>query len=340
MTITSRAPTRIDFAGGWTDVADFARPEGGRVVHAAVNLFAHVEVWLGGQGIKFVAEDLGERQTFASPSAITYEGPLLLHKAALNMLPVTGGIELISRNDAPLGSGLGGSGALDVALLAALARCRREEYDAQELAELAFELESRELGLLGGRQDQYAAAFGGFNWLTFGENSVTVRPLDVPLELAQDLSRVLVLVYTGQTHFSSQTHARVWEAYQAADGDVTNALRTMRDLADACPSVIEAGDWQRLAALVDENWRQQQRLDVTIATSKTQDIEGAARMAGAWGMKATGAGAGGCMAILADPANRERVITSVRACGGEVLDYEFCFEGVEVAEREDAGSQS
>ncbi len=340
MTTRSRAPMRIDFAGGWTDVSDFVDDEGGIVVNAAINLFARVEVSLGGRTIRLVAEDLGQRQVFRDLGDITYNGPLLLHKAALTMMPVTGGIELISRSDAPLGSGLGGSGALDVALLAALARVRRERFEARELAELAFRLESRELGLQGGRQDQYAAALGGFNRLDFSTTGVRAQRLELSADAGRELGLCVVLIYTGQTHFSSKTHDRVWNSYRASDAEVTSALHTIRDVADAAHGALKTGNYRRLADLVDENWRQQQRLDPTIATSKMREIEHAVRAVGAWGVKATGAGAGGCLAAFTDPADRAAIEASARACGGEILEFEFCTDGVEIVETEDAASHS
>ena len=167
MAIRSRAPMRIDFGGGWSDVARFCETETGVVVNAAISLYAHGEFLLGGRLIRLHASDIGERLTVSSPRELVYNGRLDLQKAALNMLPVTGGIEIISWCDAPPGSGLGGSGALDVALVAGLARCRQEGYDAIEFAELGFMLEAGELGLLGGKQDQYAGAVGGFLRLDF-----------------------------------------------------------------------------------------------------------------------------------------------------------------------------
>jgi D-glycero-alpha-D-manno-heptose-7-phosphate kinase len=133
MSVHTRAPLRVDFAGGWTDVPVFADAEGGAVVNAAIGLHVHVDFLLPGKGaqsqrITLHAEDLKEHVTIQSSGAIAYDGQLDLHKAALNMLPVTGGIEVLSRSDAPSGSGLGASGALDVALLAGLARCREEAY--------------------------------------------------------------------------------------------------------------------------------------------------------------------------------------------------------------------
>ncbi len=332
MSVHARAPMRIDFAGGWTDVPVFVERERGVVVNAAITLFVHVEFLLGTGRIRLHAEDLGERVSVPSAAFIAYDGKLDLHKAALNMLPVTGGIEVLSRSDAPSGSGLGASGALDVSLLAGLARCRDEAYTAQELAELGFELETRELTLLGGRQDQYAAALGGFHELSFIGDEVQARQLDVSPEAAADLTSHLVVAYSGHSHFSSQTHERVWEEFTSGSPDVTDAMYAIRDLAAAAAPMVEACDWQGLAKIVAENWQHQQRLDATIATARLQTIEAAALAAGAWGVKATGAGAGGCVLILGPPAARSAIVAAVGRGGATVLDTAFSFDGVTVDE--------
>ncbi len=336
MTVHSRAPLRLDFAGGWSDVADFADREGGTVVNATVNIFVHVDFLLGGNRIRLHAEDMGEHLTVESPAFLNYDGKLDLHKAALNLLPVTGGIEILSRSDAPPGSGLGGSGALDVALLAGLAHCRQEAYQPAELAELGFMLEAGELSLLGGKQDQYAAALGGFNQLDFGHSSVRVRGLSISESEAQDLGRHLVLLYTGRTHFSSQTHARVWGSFHGGNATVAGAIRAMRDTARLVGPVLESGDWRRLGELMDETWRNQQLLDATMFTAAIRAVDLAVREAGAWGLKATGAGAGGCMVVICPAERRDAVADAARAHGAEVLPYDFTFEGVRVWQRDDA----
>ncbi len=336
MIVRTRAPLRIDWAGGWTDVPAFADAEGGAVVNAAISLAVHVDFLLGGGAIRLRAEDLGERVTVPNSGLIRYDGKLDLHKAALNMLPVTGGIEILSRSDAPVGSGLGGSGALDVALLAGLARCREEPYAPEELAEIAFQLETQELGLAGGRQDQYGAALGGVHHYTFGAAATAVRPVAVSEDAARDLARHTSLVYTGRSHFSSQTHERVWSRYAGGDADVGDALHALQALPEAAAAALEAGDWRALAAVVDENWRQQQRLDATISTTKSREIEQAARAAGAWGVKATGAGAGGCLVVLHAAGTRGAVAEAVAGRGGEPLAFAFQADGVRVEVEDDA----
>jgi D-glycero-alpha-D-manno-heptose-7-phosphate kinase len=335
VSVHARAPTRIDFAGGWTDVPAYAEREGGAVVNAAISLHVHADFLLGDNRIRLVAEDLGERISLASSRDIRYDGKLDVHKAALNMLPVTGGIEILSRSDAPSGSGLGASGALDVALLAGLARCRREEFAAEDVAEMAFELETAELGLLGGRQDQYASALGGFHLLTL-HRGIELKALAVAPDQVRDLERHVVLLHTGHSHFSSATHARVWAAYDRREPAVTDALATIRRLADDAATACEACDWRSLAAIVDENWRQQQRLDATISAPRAQEIERAVRAEGAWGLKATGAGAGGCVAVIAPPDRREAIERAAQRAGASVLPFGFSHEGVVVWEEASA----
>jgi len=331
MSVRAQAPVRIDFAGGWSDVPEFANREGGAVMNAAIAPGTEVECLMGGDRIRLHSDDLGEHVTLASPTAIRYDGRLDLHKAALNMLPVGGGIEITSRSGVPPGSGLGASASLDVALVAALARCRQDlEYDAPDLAELGFHLEAEELGLSGGRQDQYAAALGGFLYLQFRRDGVEVERLPVSRAQAEDLARHLVLVYTGQTHFSSATHDRVWGAYRRSDPDVSRAIATMRELAGEAAHAVRAGDWSALASVVDRNWTEQQRLDATMSTEGTKRIERAARAAGALGLKATGAGAGGCIAIFARPDQRDDVGRSCELEGGRVLAWNWDAAGVRV----------
>jgi D-glycero-alpha-D-manno-heptose-7-phosphate kinase len=321
----------VDLAGGWSDVPRFADTEGGVVVNAALRLAVHVEAISGGGGIRLIAEDLAERVSVRGAAELTYDGRLDLHKAAVNMLPVTGGIEVLTRADVPAGSGLGASGALDVALVAALARLRGETYDRAELAELGFHLEAVELGLEGGRQDQYAAAFGGVHEMVFRQGEVEVRPIALDPGGHEELERMLVVAYTGHSHFSAQTHRRVWDAYEAGRPDVVEALHALRDLGAAAATALRAGDWGRLAAAVDENWQQQQRLDATICTEGVRRVEEAARGAGSIAVKAAGAGAGGCLIVLTPPEVREAVAAAVTAVGARVLDARIDHDGVTVS---------
>ena len=321
------APVRVDFAGGWTDVPVFAERHGGVVVNAAVQLRVQVEVTPGGGRISLHATDIQERVLIFSPADIRYDGKLDLHKAALNMLPVTGGVEILSSSQVPAGSGLGASGALDVALVAALTMARMERIDVEDIAELGYMLEHHELGLLGGRQDQYAAALGGVSELTFKDGRPIVRRLELPPETLLDLERHLVIVYTGRSHFSSLTHEHVWDRYKSGDQEVLQALQAIREAAGAAAGAIEQQDWEALAEAVNANWHAQRSLHPTIATEGLIAIESVMRDAGALGVKATGAGAGGCLVAIVPPGRRSAVIAAAVRQGGRVLESKLDTDG-------------
>ncbi|HEX9727371.1 MAG TPA: hypothetical protein VGA37_02560 [Gemmatimonadales bacterium] len=338
MRVTAVAPVRIDLAGGWSDVPAFASREGGVVTNVTLDLCARVECRPGGKTIRLHAADLAQRVVAASPSDLVYDGRLDLHKAALNMLPVTGGIEIWSRSDVPPGSGLGASGALDVALVAALAACRQETFDPAEIAELAFRLEAVELQLDGGRQDQYAAALGGWHRFDFAESGVTVGEVPATAEQVREFAGMLVVAYTGETHFSADTHRQVWAAYRAGRSETVEALRVIRDCGAAAAGALARADWRHLAAVVDENWRAQQRLDASIATPTLRRVEEAMRVAGAWGIKATGAGAGGCLVALGEPGRRDAIGRAAESAGATVFACALSQRGVEVRRAEDDGA--
>jgi len=155
------APTRLDFAGGWTDVPPFSAREGGVVVNGCIGLSARVDLKLGGALIRLVSEDLGQELECADSRGLVLDGRLDLVKAALRMFPVQSACTLTTRSDAPPGSGLGSSGALDVALVAALAGARGERLSGREIAEQAWYLETVEAKIPGGKQDQFAADHPG-----------------------------------------------------------------------------------------------------------------------------------------------------------------------------------
>lgn len=320
------APTRLDFAGGWTDVAPFAEREGGAVVSAAITLRAHAEFEPAKDGLMLAAEDLGRQDWIRTPADLARNEGLVLHRAAARMLPPGPGI-LRTRSDVPPGSGLGSSGAMDVALLAVLASVRGDVYDAEDLAALGFELEAREAGLPGGRQDQYAAALGGFHRFTFRGDVVGVEPLTLDPAFEAELERRTVICYTGRSRVSGETIARVMQAYDQRDPGVTAALRELVAIAGAMAGALVTGDLVGVARLLSANWAAQQRLDPVMATDEMRRLETAVRAAGALGGKAAGAGAGGCMFFLAGDD-----VTAVRdaaaSAGATVLPARWSSTGV------------
>jgi len=321
------APTRLDFAGGWTDVPPFSAREGGVVVNGCIGLSAHVDLKLGGALIRLVSEDLGQELECADSRGLVPDGRLDLVKAALRMFPVQSACTLTTRCDAPPGSGLGSSGALDVALVAALSGARGERLSEREIAEQAWYLETVEAKIPGGKQDQFAAALGGFQRLTFRDPDVGIEPITLEPAFAAALERQTVLCYTGRSRVSGATIARVMGAYERGDREVTGALRAMRDLADAMAEALRASDLARVAELVSANWRQQQALDAEMRTSEMARLEQGLAQAGALGGKAAGSGAGGAMFFIARDDPRP-AIAAAQEAGATVLPVHWTSDGV------------
>jgi len=320
------APLRLDFAGAWTDVPPFSAREGGVVVNAAIGLHTHVALTIGGKLLRLVAEDLGQTLECANSGGLVLDGKLDLLKAALRRFPVLGAFTLTTRCDAPLGSGLGSSGALDVALVAALTRARLERLGERDLAEQAWQVEAIEAKIPGGKQDQYAAALGGWHRLSFRDPDVGVEPLTLDPAFAAALERQIVLCYTHTSRVSGDTIARVMSAYERGDRKVTGALRGLKDVAEAMVLALRGADLARVGGLLAENWTHQQALVPGMQTPEMARLEQAMRAAGAIGGKAAGAGAGGSMFFLIN-GDRRAAVDAAAAAGVTVLPATWAAEG-------------
>jgi D-glycero-alpha-D-manno-heptose-7-phosphate kinase len=325
-TFSASAPVRLDLAGGWTDVPPFSAREGGVVVTAAIRLFARAEVQLGGSGFRLVSEDLQDQLEVGDSTGLVRDGRLDLLKAGLRMLPV-GGCTLRTRSDAPPGSGLGSSGALDVALVAALSSARGESPDPVEIAETACHLEAVEAAIPGGRQDQFASSLGGFLRLEFRDPEAEVQRLKLDPEFMADLAKRVVLCYTSASHFSGTTIERVMRAYEQGDRNVTRALHGLREVAEAMGGALLAADLPRIGRLLSENWRHQLALDGRMSTPEMARLEQAMIQAGALGGKAAGSGAGGCMFFLA-PDDPSPLIEAAEQAGVRLLPVAWALRGV------------
>ncbi|NNG17882.1 MAG: hypothetical protein HKM89_15510 [Gemmatimonadales bacterium] len=322
-----RAPVRLDFAGGWTDVPPFSESEGGAVVNAGIRLFANAEMVPGGHGVTLVSRDLNDEIRVATLDEFPLPGRLDLLQAALRVVPVEPPFRLETASDAPPGSGLGSSGAIDVALVAVLTRARGDDQSPRQLAELAWKAEAGEAGIAGGKQDQFASALGGVHLLEFQDPEVTAKRLELDSEFAAALARQTVLCYTGHSRVSGATITRVMTAYRQQNMTVTGALREMKDLAFAMAEALTDADLERVGRLLSRNWVCQQALDPDMQTEPMQRLEAAMESAGVLGGKAAGAGAGGSM-FFVTPGDPAPVRAAAESLGMIVLPVEWASEGV------------
>jgi D-glycero-alpha-D-manno-heptose-7-phosphate kinase len=320
------APLRLDLAGGWTDVPPFSAREGGLVVNLTIGLYAHATVETGGQGLVLNSEDLLEEVRLDSPAALNPRGPLPLLQSALRRFPVSPCM-VTTRSEAPAGSGLGSSGALDVALVSALLKARGETLEREELAHEAWEVEAIEAGMAGGKQDQYSAALGGCRFFRFNDPEVVTETIAMSDGLADHLQRHLVLCYTGTSRVSGDTIRRVMDAYERGNDGVVRALQGMKEIASRMVDALGNGKSEEIGALLSANWVHQQALDAQMLTPAMVRLDHAMRQAGVHGGKAAGAGAGGCMFFLAgrDP---EAAKQAARLAGAQVLPVTLVKEGV------------
>ena len=305
--LVARAPTRLDFGGGWTDVAPYCDEQGGAVCNVAIARYAMATVATG------------------APVEGAADAPLV--RAALRRAGIHGASASLT-SDFPQGAGLGGSSAAGVALAGALAALRGEILEPAALAERSRRTEIEELGVAGGFQDHYAAAFGGALLLTYA-GCVGVELLALTATTCESLARRAILVYTGESRISGSTITAVADAYRARDRDVCAALARMRELAPLMAASLRAGDLDALGEQLAEHWVHQRALHPSITTERIDAIEQAAARAGAIGMKALGASGGGCIVAIARD-GREDELARALAPLGERLTWSVDHGGFQV----------
>jgi len=260
---------------------------------------------------------------------LEYDGNLDLIKAALRRLPVQGGLEITTRCDAPPGSGTGSSAAVGVALIGLLNYFQLEKLSRHEIASLANRLEIEELHIHGGKQDQYAAAIGGINFMEFNDPAVSTSQLNIDPGVIYELEKHLVLCYTGQSRLSGDTIATVISAYERGDPKVTAALDGTAQAAKRVKTALINGDLKRFGELLTENWECQKQLHPTITNDTMEELYDIAMKNGACGGKACGAGAGGCLLFFCQPDKEHLVSQALAKAGGQILDFNFDFQGLQ-----------
>jgi D-glycero-alpha-D-manno-heptose-7-phosphate kinase len=310
--IVTRAPTRIDFGGGWTDVPPYCDEMGGFVCNLAITRYATASV------------ARGERRDMRNDSN---PADLAIANAATRRFDAHDVIVSV-RSDFPIGAGLGGSSAAGVATVAALAAACGETMTPTAIAELSREIEIGDLGIPGGRQDHYAAAYGGALGLRFSANHVDVQPIALTAQMRAEIEERCIIVYTGQSRISGETINAVLGAYRRGVPRVLNALQHMRANAEQIAVALGAGDLDRMASLVSEQWTHQRSLHSAIPTPLIDEIISKARGAGAIGAKALGASGGGCVLLIAGQGRGDDVRTVVASLG-EVLPFTVATRGVE-----------
>ena len=334
MVLRSRAPVRIDFAGGTTDLKAFRDTEGGAVLSGAIARYAYCSLNERREGVRIDSEDLREFVEARNVKEIEEQSNLRLLTMAMERLSTDTGVHVTVRTDAPPGSGTGSSASVGVALLALLDQRRglvtgdKSRFSRYELAEMACEIET-EMGIVGGKQDQYAAAVGGINYMEFHGDQVVVERVEVSPALIADLEKHLVLCYSGESRLSGDTNTKMIQAYESGDADVVGSLRTVKRVAEDGARALRGEDTEALADLLNEEYRARVRLSPAVLTPRMEEMVAAAREAGALAAKICGAGGGGCLLFYCAPDREGPVRRALEGVGGRVLDFTFDFGGLQ-----------
>lgn len=326
----SKAPLRITLAGGGTDVSPYPEEKGGAVLNCTINKFAYttLEATPGGGGHASVESlDYNLTINYQKASDLVYNGELDLVKATLKAFrpPDPDGaadsLRLFLHSDAPAGAGLGGSSTMCVALVGAFQRYLREPWTLYEVADLAYRIEREELGIHGGRQDQYAAAFGGFNFIEFIGNRTTVTPLKIAPEVQNELAYRLLLCYTGVSHYSNDIVTQQQLNYAERRAETVDALGATKQLALDMKNELVRGNLDEMGRLLDEGWKFKKLFTAGISNDRIDALYAHARDAGALGGKLLGAGGGGYILLFCDFARKAKVARAVQDAGGGVADF-------------------
>ena len=324
--LRARAPLRISFAGGGTDVSPFPEREGGAVLSSTINRYAFGSlVPSSGSRISIESLDYGVSLDFDRNESPGLDGRLDLAKVAIRRLVGDGrsGFRLFLHSNAPPGSGLGSSSAMIVAVVGLLRDFTGVRMSSYEIAKAAYLLERVDLGIAGGRQDQYASTFGGFNFIEFGRDYVVVNPLRIASDTVHELEHNMVLCYTGNTRESDGIISDQTARYESAEYDAVSALRSQKALAEEMKRALLHGRLSDFGHLMGVAWQEKKAMSPRITTPFIDELYDAALREGALGGKVTGAGGGGFMMFYCEFTRRHRVVDALVSAGASVADFGF-----------------
>ena len=320
----ARAPLRISLCGGGTDVSPYPEEHGGMVLSATINQYAYASLRPRRDSrLTLASLDYDVVARYDHPRRVKFDGNLDLIKAVVRAFKVRRGADLWVHSDAPPGSGLGSSSTLVVALIGVMSEWLRRPLPDYEVAELAYRIERVDLGLAGGRQDQYASAFGGFNFIEFNADGTVVNPLRIRTDVLNELEYRLLLCYMGQTRQSAKIIERQTAAYRAGQASVVEALRRLKSETLEMKKALLLGKVDALGELLHEAWESKKKLDEGISNSHVDRLYRLARREGAIGGKMPGAGGGGYFLLLTRFDRKHRVAAVLEKHGGQVVPFQF-----------------
>jgi D-glycero-alpha-D-manno-heptose-7-phosphate kinase len=328
--IRSRAPLRISFAGGGTDIEPYLSEKGGVVLSTTINRYSFgTLISRTDQAIQVESLDVEMFARFMASQKLNFDGQLDLVKAVLRKFEGwKQGFSLFLHSDAPPGSGLGSSSTMVVTILGLFRQWLNLPWGDYDVANLAYEIERVDLGIRGGKQDQYAAVFGGFNFIEFYHDATIVNPLRIGLSIVNELEYHLLLCYTGKTRLSANIIATQVEGYLKKNESSLQALDQLKAITIAMKNALLQGKLNLFGELLHEAWIQKKQLAGAITNEKIDTLYHLAISKGALGGKILGAGGGGYL-LLYCPYNRKHIIAhELEKLGGQITPFNFETQGL------------
>lgn len=328
--IRAKAPLRLSFAGGGSDFSEHFEQHGGAVISVTIDRYCHgILVKRADQKIVLNSYDYGYCLEYENLKALTYDGRLDLIKAAIRVLKPSFGFELHTYSDVPPGSGLGASSVIAVVVIGLFNELSEDRMDEHQISEVAYQVERIELGVVGGWQDQYAATFGGLNFIEFSDKDVTVHPLRLKERVVNELENNLLLCFTGLTRESGVVHTTRQE--DGLDAGRVKALRHQTsELALKTKNALLRGDLERFGRLLDEAWQLKRQFGSSVTNHGIDGLYDTAMKAGALGGKLLGAGLGGYLLFYCPGITRHKVQKALESSGAETMSFNFDFRGLRV----------
>lgn len=333
--IRSKAPLRIGLAGGGTDVSPYSDLYGGAILNATINKYAHVSIEpLNENRVELIAADLEMNWSGSLNDQLEMDGELMLHKGVYNHISrhykkVPSGFRLTSWVDAPAGSGLGSSSTLVVALIGAFSEWLQLPLGEYETAHLAYVVEREDLKLAGGKQDQYAATFGGFNFMEFyKDDKVIVNPLRVKQRFMTEIQNNMLLFFTGKSRESATIIEKQSANIQRNQEDALQATHQLKEQAIRMKEAILTGQIDSIGDILYQSWQHKKLMAKGISNSLIDEMYMKAMGAGASGGKISGAGGGGFMFFYCPGNTRYEVLKSLNHYRGEWHPFEFTLSGL------------
>lgn len=329
--IRSKAPLRISFAGGGTDVPPFPTKKGGCVINSTINKYAYATLLEKKEkGVTVQSLDYDIVAKYKTDDDLQYDGKLDLVKAVLKRIDKEENTHLIKENfkifmhsDAPPGSGLGSSSTVVVSLLGVFKKWLNIPWTDYDIAKMAYQIERKDLGISGGWQDQYAATFGGFNFIEFLGDRNIVNPLRIPSETINELEYRLLLCYTGESRVSANIIDDQVKRLKNKKGKTPEALEKTKQISIKMKNLLLQNNLDEFGKTLHQAWQHKQKFSSKITLPHINKMYKTARSNGALGGKLLGAGGGGFLLIFCPFEKKYKIAEKLEKKGGQIIDFNF-----------------